>query len=55
MPRFKTPLYARDKANPRIARITFNRPAKYNAITDVTPGEVRQAVALANADDAARN
>jgi len=51
MPKFKTLLYAKDRANRRIARITFNRPAKYNAITDQTPGEIRQAVALANADD----
>ncbi|MGD9604340.1 MAG: crotonase/enoyl-CoA hydratase family protein [Gammaproteobacteria bacterium] len=51
MPKFKTLLYAKDRSNPRIARITFNRPAKYNAITHDTPGEIRQAVAAANADD----
>jgi len=52
MARFKTLLYAKDRQNPRIARITFNRPEKYNAITDQTPGEIRRAVELANADDA---
>jgi enoyl-CoA hydratase len=51
MARFKTLLYAKDRRHPRIARITFNRPDKYNAITDRTPGEIREAVALANADD----
>jgi enoyl-CoA hydratase len=51
MARFKTLLYGKDGANKRIARITFNRPAKYNAITADTPGEIRQAVELANADD----
>lgn len=52
MPRFQTLTYAKDRRNPRIARITFNRPEKYNAITDRTPGEIRQAVARANEDDA---
>lgn len=50
--RFKTLLYAKDKKNPRVARITFNRPEKYNAITDKTSTELREAVGLANADDA---
>lgn len=50
--RFRTLTVTRDAANPRIARITFNRPGRLNAITDATPGEIRQAVALANADDA---
>ena len=48
--RFKTLRLTKDKANPRIGRITFMRPEKYNAITDLTPGEIRQAVGLANAD-----
>lgn len=51
MPRFQTLTYAKDRRNPRIARINFNRPEKYNAITDRTPGEIRQAVARANEDD----
>lgn len=51
MPRFQTLTYAKDRRNPRIARISFNRPEKYNAITDRTPGEIRQAVERANADD----
>lgn len=51
MPRFQTLTYAKDRRNPRIARISFNRPEKYNAITDRTPGEIRQAVARANEDD----
>lgn len=51
MPRFQTLIYAKDRRNPRIARITFNRPDKYNAITDRTPGEIRLAVARANDDD----
>ncbi|HEY5633422.1 MAG TPA: crotonase/enoyl-CoA hydratase family protein [Burkholderiaceae bacterium] len=43
---------ARDPANPRVARITFTRGHKLNAITGDTPGEIRRAVDLANADDA---
>ena len=38
-------------ANPRIARITFNRPARLNAIGVDTPAEIRQAVELANQCD----
>lgn len=41
----------RDANNPRIARITFNRPEALNAITFDTPGEIRRAVAAANDDD----
>jgi len=40
-----------DARNPRIARITFNRPAKLNAITFTTPGEIRRAVEAANNHD----
>ena len=39
----------RDPVNARVARITFNRPAKLNAITAATPGELRRAVDAANA------
>jgi enoyl-CoA hydratase len=48
---FETLTLTRDPANARIARITFNRPGRLNAITDTTPGEIRRAVAIANADD----
>ncbi len=51
MTRFTTLEYGKDPGNPRIARITFTRPGKLNAINDDTPGEIRQAVELANADD----
>jgi enoyl-CoA hydratase len=40
-----------DPRNPRIARITFNRPNQLNAITFDTPGEIRRAVEVANAID----
>lgn len=48
---FKTLTLTRDAANARVARITFNRPERLNAITSDTPGEIRAAVDLANADD----
>ncbi len=35
----------------RIARITLNRPERLNAIDEKMPGEIRAAVARANADD----
>ena len=35
----------------RIATITLNRPERLNAINDEMPGEIRQAVELANADE----
>ena len=35
----------------RIARITFERPERLNAIAAATPGEIERAVAEANADD----
>jgi len=35
----------------RIATITLNRPERLNAIDDAMPGEIRAAVAAANADD----
>ena len=35
----------------RIATITLNRPERLNAINDEMPGEIRQAVERANADD----
>lgn len=48
--RFKTLRLSKDKENPRIGRITFTRPERFNAITGDTPGDIRNAVALANAD-----
>ena len=41
-----------DADNPRIARLTLNRPERLNAISQDTPGEIRRAVALANDCDA---
>jgi enoyl-CoA hydratase len=49
---FETLRYERDAAQPRIARITLNRPGRLNAIDKVMPGEIRRAVELADADDA---
>ncbi len=40
-----------DARNPRVARITFNRPNQLNAITFNTPGEIRRAVEAANSID----
>lgn len=48
---FATLRLTKDEANPRVARITFTRGHKLNAITADTPGEIRRAVELANADD----
>lgn len=48
---FTTLLYDKDATNPRIARITLNRPERLNAISPQMPGEIRRAVELANADD----
>lgn len=46
---FETLTYERDG---RIARITFNRPERLNAIGEKTPGEIAAAVKLANQDEA---
>jgi len=48
---FATLLYGKDTRNPRIARITLNRPERLNAISAPMPGEIRRAVQLANDDD----
>ncbi len=48
---FGTLLYGKDTRNPRIARITLNRPERLNAISPQMPGEIRRAVELANNDD----
>lgn len=49
--RFETLRYGKDGRNPRIARITLNRPERLNAISPQMPGEIRRAVQLANDDD----
>jgi enoyl-CoA hydratase len=46
---FTTLRYERQE---RIARITLNRPERLNAITPAMTSEIREAVELANADDA---
>jgi len=46
-----TLVYAKDANNPRVARITLNRPERLNAITAQMPAEIRRAVERANADD----
>lgn len=46
---YETLTYERDG---RVARITFNRPERLNAITTQTPLDIEAAVAEANADDA---
>jgi enoyl-CoA hydratase len=51
MPDFQTLLARKDGANPRIARITLNRPERLNAIGQDMPREIRQAVEWAEADD----
>ncbi len=47
----ETLIYAKDARNPRIARITLNRPQRLNAISARMPAEIRAAVERANADD----
>lgn len=49
---FATLRYDLDARNPRIARITLNRPDRLNAISPQMPAEIRRAVQLANDDDA---
>jgi enoyl-CoA hydratase len=48
LPQFQSLRVSQDHDNPRIARITFTRPEKLNAITESTPGDIRMAVAWAN-------
>ena len=47
----ETLIYEKDARNPRIARITLNRPQRLNAISARMPAEIRAAVERANADD----
>ena len=51
MPTFETIRIEKDSTEPRIARLTLNRPDRLNAINGAMPGEIRQAVAWAEADD----
>ncbi|MGR8946958.1 MAG: crotonase/enoyl-CoA hydratase family protein [Gammaproteobacteria bacterium] len=50
--RFSTLRISQDAQNQRVARITFCRPEKLNAIGFDTSREIREAVELANNDDA---
>jgi enoyl-CoA hydratase len=51
MPALTSLTIEKDPAEPRIARLKLNRPGKLNAINSAMPGEIRQAVAWAEADD----
>ena len=51
MPEFETLILGRDPHEPRIARLCLNRPERLNAIDTRMPGEIRAAVAWAEADD----
>jgi enoyl-CoA hydratase len=51
VPDFSTLRIAKDAANPRIARLTLNRPDRLNAITVDMPGEIRAAIDWAAAED----
>ena len=50
MTAFGNVLATKDPANPRIARITLNRPEKLNAINSQLPGQIRAAVEWAEGD-----
>lgn len=50
-PSFRTLLVRQQPDEPRIARITLNRPERFNAIDEVMPAEIRAAVAWAEACD----
>ena len=52
MPAFSTITIDHDPDQPRIARLTLNRPEHYNAITEAMPGEIRAAIDWANATEA---
>jgi enoyl-CoA hydratase len=51
MPTYSTLSIERDARQPRIARLRLNRPDRLNAIDFEMPGEIRQAVEWAEADD----
>src|ERR1700712_4581840 len=52
MPRYSTLHIEHDPDEPRIARLTLNRPEKLNAISRVMPDEIAQAVRWDEADEA---
>lgn len=52
MPAFGTVTIAPDPHQPRIARLVLNRPERLNPIGNSTPGDIRQAVQWAEAQDA---
>ena len=51
MPKFSSLSIDKDPARPRIARLRLSRPERLNAIDSRMPGEIREAVAWAEADD----
>lgn len=51
MPTYSTLSINQDSRNPAIARLLLNRPERFNAINDQMPGEIRQAVEWANANN----
>ena len=51
MPAFTTVTVEQDPQSPRVARLLLNRPERLNAITEQTPGDIRAAVAWAEAND----
>jgi len=51
MPDFSSLTIRHDASNRRIARLRLNRPERLNAIDVHMPGEIREAVAWAEADD----
>lgn len=51
MPTFSTLRIEAQKDNPRIARLTFIRPERYNAIDDDVPREIRSAIEWAERND----
>ena len=52
MPAFSTITIDHDPGQPRIARLTLNRPDHYNAINEAMPGEIRAAIDWAQATEA---
>ncbi|PKO63768.1 MAG: enoyl-CoA hydratase, partial [Betaproteobacteria bacterium HGW-Betaproteobacteria-16] len=51
MPEFSTLRISQDVSNPRVARLLLNRPERLNAITNETPGQIREAVEWAEANE----
>jgi enoyl-CoA hydratase len=51
LPSYATLRLRREATNPRILRLTLNRPERLNAISEAMPAEIRAAVTWAEADD----